>query len=164
MTEERRGRGTRALAALLPKIAAPAVRRRGFSAAEIVTRWDAIVGPALAVDCVPERISFAHGARMDGTLHILAFGPLALELQHMEPVLVERINTFCGYRAIARIAIKQTARRPRRTRAVRQPPSAPDLARIADIESRTGTIGDEALRTALNRLGAAVSAGKSSAK
>ena len=109
-----RGKGPRALGALLPKIAAPAVRRRGFTAVEIVTRWDEIVGSALAADCSPERISFPQGARMDGTLHILASGSMALELQHLEPVLVERLNNFCGYRAVARIAIKQASHRVRK--------------------------------------------------
>ena len=50
MAKEYRGKGARALGALLPKIAEPAVRRRGFSAVEIVTRWDEIVGSALAAD------------------------------------------------------------------------------------------------------------------
>ena len=159
-----RGKGPRALGALLPKIAAPAVRRRGFTAVEIVTRWDEIVGSALAADCSPERISFPQGARMDGTLHILASGSMALELQHLEPVLVERLNNFCGYRAVARIAIKQASHRVRKKSTSRMPLPPLDAARAAKIESRTGKIADENLRNALTRLGGALENRKSAAK
>ena len=150
------GKGPRALGALLPKIAEPAVRKRGVTAVGLGTRRDETVGAALAADCSPERISFPQGARMDGTLNIVASGSMALELQHMEPVLVERLNNFCGFRAVARIAIKQASHRVRK-RAVARPALPPlDAAKSAMIESRTGKIADENLRNALNRLGGAL--------
>ena len=164
MANDYRGKGARALAALLPKIAEPAIRRRGFTAVEIVTRWEDIVGAALAADCTPERISFPQGARMDGTLHILASGSMALELQHLEPVILDRINTFCGYRAVNRVAIKHVSSRARQKTAPRKRLAAPDPARLARIESRTGGIADENLRTALNRLGSALENGGNTTK
>lgn len=153
---KRWGTGARALGALLPKIAEPAVRKRGFTAVEIVTRWDEIVGSELAADCSPERISFPQGARMDGTLHILASGSMALELQHLEPILVERLNNFCGYRAVSRIAIKQASQRVGKKTMPRKPVPPLDAAKLAKIESHTSKIADENLRNALNRLGGAL--------
>jgi len=147
------GKGPRALAALPAKIAEPAVRRQGFSAIEVVTRWPEIVGESLAESCTPERISYPRGARMDGTLHVSASGAMALELQHMEPVLIERINNFCGYRAVGKIAIKQAQPVRRRKPAARRLPAPPDAARLAQIESQTEKISDDELRKALTRLG-----------
>jgi hypothetical protein len=89
---------------------------------------------------------------------------MALELQHLEPVLVERLNNFCGYRAVARIAIKQASHRVR-TRSITRKPLPPlDATRAAKIESRTGKIADENLRNALNRLGGALENRKITAK
>jgi hypothetical protein len=154
----RSGHGPRALAALLPKVAAPALRRRGFSAVEIVTNWTEIVGPALARETAPERLSFPQGARSGGTLHVRASGPIALELQHLAPVVIERINICFGYAAVARIAMIQ-APVPVRSGAARgrASPAPPlDTGRLRKIESSTSGIGPEPLRHALRQLGKAV--------
>ena len=37
----------------------------------------------------------------------VASGGLAMELQHFEPVLVERINAYFGYPAVARVKLIQ---------------------------------------------------------
>jgi len=154
---ETRGRGARSLAAVLPKVAAPALRRRGFAAVEIVTGWPGIVGAALAAETAPERLSFPSGKRLDGTLHVRASGALALEIQHLEPVILERINGYFGYRAVARIALAQGPLPARRDQPARGTPP-PSAANRAAAEQQTRGIGDQALRRALNGLGAAVEA------
>ena len=160
-----RAHGPRALAALLPKVAAPALRRRGFSAVEIVTTWAEIVGPALAGESAPERLSFAHGARSGGTLHVRASGSIALEMQHLAPIIVERINTCFGYAAVARIALVQGPVEARRRTVRRRPPPPPlDADRLRAIESSTSDIGSEPLRAALRRLGTAVGTARSRPK
>ena len=151
-----RGRGPRALAALLPKVAEPAVRKRGFSAVEVITHWTEIVGAELAADTAPEKLSFPRDARRQGTLHLAASGSVALELQHLEPVIIERINTYFGYGAVARIALTQGG-------APRAPAPRPEPengkvppARIAEINDSTDRVDAAPLRDALRRLGSAV--------
>ena len=164
----KRAHGPRALAALLPRVAAPALRRRGFSAVEIVTNWAAIVGPVLAAETAPERLSFPparpqpprrgegpRGAR-GGTLHVRAAGPIALEIQHLAPVIVERINICFGYPAVDRLVLIQGPVR-RAAAPSRKPPAQPlNERRLREIESSTGAIGPGPLRDALRRLGRAV--------
>jgi hypothetical protein len=79
----------------------------------------------------------------------------ALEVQHREPQLVERINAFFGYRAIAKLALVQAPPAPSGPPA---PPAPRPLA--ADehqaLDRRLEDIEDPALREALRRLGAAV--------
>ncbi len=78
-----------------------------------------------------------------------------MEIQHSEPVLIERINGFFGYRAVARLSLQQTwiPRQPSTPRL--RPLSAPETA---ELDSRVAGVGDEPLRTALKRLGAAIMA------
>ena len=85
-----------------------------------------------------------------------AGGPLALELQHLEPLVIERINRYFGYRAVAKLSFVQApaTRPPRRaTNAPPPEPAGPDAARLA---ASLGGIEDEALRAALAGLGRAV--------
>jgi hypothetical protein len=147
--------GPRAIAALLPKVAAPALRRRGFASVELVTRWPEIVGKQLARDSMPERLHFPGSSRTGGTLRIRASGSMALELQHLEPLILEKINGYFGYNAVGRITILQG---PPRKEPGAPPPPPPKLtpAEAIEVDAQTATIGEEHLRDALNRLGKAV--------
>jgi hypothetical protein len=161
---EKRGHGPRALAALLPRVAEPAARKRGFSAVEIVTRWAEIVGPALAADSMPEQLTFPRGARAGGTLQVVASGAVSLEIQHLAPAIVERINTYFGYAAVARIALIQGQVRRAQPPAATPEPAPLDEARRREIESSTAGIEQDGLRRALRRLGHAVGAAGIGAK
>ncbi len=158
--ERRHARGPRAIAATLPRIAAPALRRRGFAGGEasvrVVTDWAEIVGPALARDSLPERLTFPRGAESGGTLRVRAAGPLALELQHLEPLVVERINGYFGYRAVAKLAFVQAPAIHRPRRAAPAPPPEPTGPAAAALAARLSGIEDGALREALGRLGRVV--------
>lgn len=153
---DKRGRGVRSLAAVLPKVAEPAMRKRGFAQVEIVTGWSGIVGAALAAETTPERLSFPPGKRLDGTLHVRTSGALALEIQHLEPIILDRINTYFGYRAVARLKLAQGPRPARPQAPARKPPRPANPARRAAVEQQTRGIDDTALRAALNKLGEAV--------
>jgi len=148
--------GMRALAAMLPRVAGTALRRRGFTEAKVVTDWGEIIGAELARQTMPERLSFPHGAESGGTLRIRASGPLALELQHLEPLVIDRINRYFGYPAVARLAFVQAppAAAERRPKTPALPAmTAEDATRLTDT---LADIEDEALRAALQRLGRSV--------
>ena len=151
--EKRRG-GLRAIAAEIPRVAGVALGKRGFGEAQLVTHWDTIMGPELAEKLSPERLSFARGERRAGTLRLRVASAFALEAQHLEPVIIERINGFFGYAAVARIVLVQGP-----------PLHAPQAAPVARplttseqhaLETQLESIADPALRQALTRLGAAV--------
>lgn len=163
-TARTRGRGPRAIAAVLPKIAEPALRKRGFSAVEIITNWREIVGAQLAEETAPDRLSFPRGARSQGTLHVTAPGPVALEIQHLAPVIVERINGCLGYGAVNRIAVTQGQVAKNPARKARRParPRAANPVRRAEIEASTAGIDSDDLRDALHALGNSVAAARDS--
>ena len=146
--------GVRHLAALLPRLTRAALGRRGFAEGGIVADWPAIVGPELAAMSLPERLAFPQGARRDGTLHVRVAGALALELQHLEPLVIERINGYFGYRAVARLKIRQGPI-PRSARRGTTPrPIDPGAAR--EIDSAVATVSDPDLRAALAGFGRAL--------
>lgn len=107
------------LANLLPKEARRVFRQFGFAESAIITRWHEVVGSELSRHSMPLSLKFQRGKRVGGTLLIRVDGPIATELQHLEPVLVEKINTFYGYGAVGKIAIEQGPISARATRARR---------------------------------------------
>jgi len=80
-------------------------------------------------------------------------GPVALEIQHLSGVIIERVNRFFGWRAVGRIQIRQA---PLARRGKKAPPPAPDPAIVARLAAGMADIADDDLRGALARLGAAV--------
>jgi hypothetical protein len=147
----RQARGLRAVATQLNRVTAAVRRRRGLTEAGLFADWAAIVGAGLAAECAPQRlVRGADGA--GGTLHVRVTGPLALELQHLEPLVIERINGFFGYRAVARLVLHQGPLAPRDARPARAKP-VPDARIEAQLAPMLAGVEDEALRDALSRLG-----------
>ncbi|HWE74771.1 MAG TPA: DciA family protein [Stellaceae bacterium] len=151
--EKRRG-GLRAIGAEIPRIAGAALGKRGFGEAQLVTQWEAVIGEELATKISPERITFPRGERRNGTLRLRVASAFATEAQHLEPVLIERINAFFGYGAVARLAFVQGPP----LNAAPKPPALRKLSaeEVREIESRVAGVADPDLREALRRLGSAV--------
>ena len=91
---------------LLRRVLEPAARRRGLAEAKLLTEWPTIVGPALATRCHPIRLS-SRSDRPGGMLVLHVAGAAALELQHSEPQILERINGYFGYGAVGRLRLIQ---------------------------------------------------------
>jgi hypothetical protein len=137
-----RARGPLALGALLGPATKELRRRHGRLPAALLASWEEIAGPLLARRCRPLRYV---AAKSGGTLHLAVDGPAALELQHLAPVLIERVNACLGAGAIARIKL-----RPGR---VTPPPIVPRLAEAPrDPAAATGPADSDPLRAALDSL------------
>jgi hypothetical protein len=153
----------RPLADLVDACLAPALAAQGFAAADVVVGWPDIVGERLAGVCAPVKLQWPRrppGIDPDSrgepaTLVVRVEGAFALELQHLAPVIVERINTRYGWRCVGRLALRQgPLARPQRPRPVPQP----DAAMLARAEASVAGIADDGLRQALARFGAGVMA------
>lgn len=151
---ERRG-SLAALAVNVPAITRAAIGSRGFAEAGLVTHWPEIIGADLARGCQPDMLRFPKGERSDGTLTLRCIGALALEIQHQSPYLIERINSYFGYRAIARLRLVQGSvrRRPQRT-ALKLPSLSP--TERAATEASLAELPDSEVKDALRRLGEAI--------
>jgi hypothetical protein len=80
-------------------------------------------------------------------------GSVALELQHLAPSVLERINGHFGYRAVARLKIEQGAVAARQVAA-----APPPLTRLEqnEVSEATATVADPDIRASLARLGTAI--------
>ena len=148
----RRGGGLRRLPELLTRMLEPAARRRGFAEAKLLAEWPTIVGQALAARCHPVRLS--QGAdRSGGILLLHVAGGAALELQHSEPQILERINGFFGYPAVSRLRLIQAPLPRPVTRPEAQAERSVSDAEEIEIAQAVRDIRDPDLRAALQGLG-----------
>ncbi|MCW2308230.1 DUF721 domain-containing protein [Rhodobium gokarnense] len=155
-SKKRRGRAM-PLAELIGGALAPACRKRGFAAADILTHWPDIVGVRYGAVTQPEKLSWPRHDEDDyapATLHLRCEGAAALLLQHELPQILERINGFLGWRAVDRVRIVQRPLARRDAPKTKAPGPLDANAEAALAESLEG-IDDDALRAALDRLGRA---------
>lgn len=152
--EQRRGK-MRAVGRELPRIAGRALGKRGLGEAQLVAEWRAVVGEELAAETLPMRLSFVQGGRRNGVLKLRVTSAAALAVQHREPQILERINSFFGYGAVARLALVQGPL-PDRVRTRLRVPRALTAAERASLSRRISQVSDPGLKSALERLGAAI--------
>lgn len=152
---ERRSRML-AVGAVTDPLTRPLLGKHGLAEGNLLANWDAIVGPLVASLALPERMRFPKGRRDGGELTVrVASGPVAVQIQHDAPRVLERVNGYFGYPAVVRLKIVQAPlplRRPRRP--PEPPPLKPEEARV--VEQAVADIPDPALRAALERLGQSV--------
>ncbi|RYD90455.1 MAG: DUF721 domain-containing protein, partial [Sphingomonadales bacterium] len=106
---------------------------------------------------VPESIRFPQGRRAEGVLTLLVEGAHGTMLQHVAPTIIERVNRFFGYPAIARLAIKQGACAAPAPPIPRVAPPSLKMAPI-DLGESLRTVGDPELRACLESLAGALAA------
>jgi hypothetical protein len=147
---------TRSLSELASGFLAETFKRQGFASTELVTRWPDIVGAEIAAHAEPLKLQWQR--TQDGqpsepaTLVLRVEGPAAIEIQHQSGVILERINRYFGWQAVGRLALRQA---PLKRRAKTPPPRA-DREAAERVAATLTEVGDDSLRMALGRLGAAV--------
>ena len=107
-----RSYGTPHVSKVLGRITGRTMNRRGFSDSRMLENWSAIVGPQLAAMSQPVRLSRRKGGRdgedtAGGVLTVKAEGAIALEIQHLAPQIIDRLNSYYGHAAISRLNIIQ---------------------------------------------------------
>ncbi|MDQ3144727.1 MAG: DciA family protein [Pseudomonadota bacterium] len=134
---------------LVGDIAGTTFKRFGFVQGAVVSRWAEIVGERYAKVSTPESVRFPHGKKSGGTLTLTVVGAHAPLMQHLTPLIVERVNRFFGYAAVDKIAFRQG-----RVDCVSRPvrPVARPLSR--ELGEGLREIADPGLRACLESLAA----------
>lgn len=140
-----------------------AASRHGFAVSDVLLRWQEVVGEELAELCHPLRVSYGRGRSLGATLVVEVEGARGPEVDMRAPRIVERVNSFYGYRAISRLSVTQTsagscgfAEDQAAFAGPAAPPAGPrraDLRRAAELAAE---VENPALRDALTRMGAYV--------
>lgn len=152
--EPKRSNRLRPVAELVPVVGRVSFRKFGFVQSAVVRRWSEIVGERYAEVSAPESIRFNRGERANGVLNLVVRGAHAPMMQHIAPEIMDRVNRFFGYQAIARVAIRQgeVASAPR-------PARPPELAPVsAEIGDSLRAINDPELRAVLEGLAGGIAA------
>lgn len=149
--ERPRGGEARMIGDLMPAVGRTAFRRFGFVQSSVVTRWPEIVGAGHARHCLPESIRFPVGEKSEGTMHLVVSPGHAPIIQHVIPEIIERVNRFFGYRAVAQVRIRQGAvQPPQRKEAAPAPPSLRPVP--IELGDSLRDVGDPELRAVLESL------------
>ena len=147
---------TQALGKSISKLTRISFSKRGFADGEILHRWPIIIGEMLAKASHPEKIVYPKGRNGDGTLQLrVGNSGLALDIQHMVPVILDRINSHFGYRAISSIKIIQ-APLPHQKEKLNYKLRVLTEAEKKSLNQQLSTVGDPKLKKALENLGASV--------
>jgi hypothetical protein len=129
-------------------------RRFGFVQGSIVSRWAEIVGERYARVSSPESIRFPGGRKSGGVLTLLVEGAHAPLIQHLAPLIIERVNRFFGHDAIDRIVFRQ-GRAPQ----IQTGPARPQLRPVPkELGEGLREIADPELRACLESLAAQIGA------
>ena len=144
----------RAAGELVGVVGGQSFRRFGFMQSAIVSRWSEIVGERYARVSCPESIKFPQGKKAGGALTLLVDGAHAPLIQHLTPMIVDRVNRFFGYAAINRVVFKQ-GRPP-------APPAKLERPQLRPVPKELGEglreIADPELRACLESLAAQIAA------
>jgi hypothetical protein len=144
----------RAAGDLIGDVGGQSFRRFGFVQSSIVSRWAELVGERYAKVSSPESIRFPAGRKSSGVLTLLVDGAHAPLIQHLAPMIIERVNRFFGHAAINRIVFRQgkpLAAAPR--------PERPQLRPVPkELGEGLREIADPELRACLESLAAQIAA------
>jgi hypothetical protein len=153
--ESERSCRARSAGELVGQVGDQSFRRFGFIQSAIVSRWSEIVGERYAKVSSPESIRFPTGRKAGGALTLLVEGAHAPLLQHLAPIIIERVNRFFGYAAVNRIVFRQgkpAAAEPR--------PKRPELRPVPkELGEGLREITDPELRACLESLASQIAAG-----
>lgn len=149
------------LSELIDDCIAPALAAQGFAGRSVVSFWPEIVGERLGARSRPLKIDWPRRrpepgeAAQPATLVVRVESAFALEMQQLGPVVIERVNTHLGWRAVGKLVLKQG---PVEAPAAPPPPREPSPLAAARVAQQVSPIADPDLRAALERLGRAVAA------
>lgn len=150
------------IADMLDLCLGPSLAARGFAESSIIAVWPEIVGSRLALYSRPLKIEWKGKKRKTSYddrhepahLIVLIESAFAVEMQHMAPTIIERINRHYGWRCVQKLILKQGS-------VARQlPPPKPARTLNAEqkqhLQDTLKDVPNERLRKALENLGEAV--------
>lgn len=152
----------RPLAELIEETLAPVLAAQGFASSDIIASWPELVGERLSLKCEPLKINWPRKTATSqssdaATLIVKVESAFALDLQHLAPILIERINARYGWKAIGKVVLKQG---PIRKIVPPTPIPAPSPELIDQARRTVGVLADTSLAESLTRLGAGILARK----
>ena len=146
-------RGQRQADSLMESLVKPALFKRGMTEVRLIREWPLIVGTLLGTVSMPEKITFPKDKRTHGRLTIRTAPGWGPELQHLSPVILEKIAVFFGYRAVESLQIVQDTHLLKWQQPQEAPAPAPSPEQLLRLESLVAEVTDPRLKERLISLG-----------
>ena len=160
--------GARSLADYVLRQIDPLIARRGFGEGSLLMAWREIVGDQLAAICAPDQMKWpkvpihskATKSKSPATLVLRVEPGFGLQIQHLMPVIIDRINAHLGWTCVDRLVMRQDSLnnrdygdslRPEKGTEVRDRSVNLELRALA--EAACAGFADPDLREAVIRLG-----------
>lgn len=140
------------LGALIGKSTKKAMQKRGFTEQRMLTEWSSVVGERIATFSTPEKMAYSQSQNAGATLHLRCDPSIAPEIPYLEPIILEKIATFFGFKAVARLVIHQA---PVHRSTEKTTVASKDTPILSAQEAGLESVEDEALKEALQRLATA---------
>ena len=143
------------LSSILPEATKTAFDRQKFSGGQteskIVTNWHMIVGKNISTKSFPRKLMFSNKKdEKTGTLYLDVFGCAALEIQHLEPLILEKIACYLGYREVTKLKLFQHAVKESQEKEIAH---SPKKSILPPKDIKISGIDDPELCAALSNLG-----------
>lgn len=129
-----------------------------FVEADIMLNWVDIAGEELASFCSPLKVRF-NPKDCQRTLFVeVPAGGFALEMQHREGYILEKINAYFGYKAVHRLNVSQNIKMRPRVFVRKKAESEIKLSQNEEkyLNELADGIKDEKLKEILTKLGKSV--------
>jgi hypothetical protein len=147
----------RTIADAVDKVARQSAGKDWGLYANLLGHWAEIVGEEYAKVTTPVKIAFPHQPqekrRKDGVLTVRLPKGLAMEFSFKADLIRQRVNSYMGYEAFARIALDPAAITPPATKKERKT----DPAALEGVKTQAAAIENNELREALEKFGEAMS-------
>lgn len=148
------------LSSLIEPVAKAALGKDWSLFSGLLQNWPEIVGKAYAAETTPVKITFPtppqnvpqQSRRTGGMLTIRLPKGLAMSFTYDIPAILQRVNTYFGYQAIAKIVLDPVHKLPQK----RKTAASPSKEILTEMTEKTSSIEDTELRDALKRLGASI--------
>ena len=136
-------------------ITKPILGMRGFAEVDILGNWIEIVGEDLARGISPEKLAFEKEKRTGGTLYVKsAGGAFAMLFEFQKGRVIERINGFFGYPAVANVKIRQGSLKLDKKKM--EQPAELTKDQEKELQKQIAQIQDPDLRKSAYRVGKAI--------
>ncbi len=96
----------RSIKHILTRVIKPVAKKYNYSI-QLIMNWEEIVGQQFASFCKPLKVSRQQGSSGIGFVVIAVNPGHALLVAHGKDIIIEKINTYLGYDAVAEVKIVQ---------------------------------------------------------
>ena len=137
--------GLRPFSSSLPKTLKKHLRKGGYNYSNIVDNWTKMVSRKISDACYPLTVKMGKEMR-EGTLVLNVIHGKELEIEYEKNEIMDKINSFFGYKCISYIKLKIVQNKFKPIKAY------PKIKDFSKIENRVKKIKDDGLKNSLNNF------------